>query len=245
MDRLQEIALKYQDIINKKYYFEIARKQKKLTFILSFEKSDFFHMAGLHKVTDVAILHGEPNKQKVFDNIVEGNISYDLLKNSRFFKSISGRLNMVEDIENILDNNQIIFKYIESRNKNSRIEADVLLENAHKMNIVFIFLSDRNEISDIPIMCCRSFFAMEKFDYGQKQPMYIMLKKVKIDLSTGQKTVQYDRHDILQRSKQAPTEQERRSVLAQLNEKKAQLAVNEVLQKKRALEPINKNRQER
>ena len=49
----------------------------------------------------------------------------------------------------------------------------------------------------------------------------------------------------MRRSKQAPTEQERRSVLQQLNEKKAQMAVNEVLQKKRELEPINKNRQER
>ena len=69
MDKLQEIALKYKEMLHKQYYFEIARKQRVVRFVLTFEKSDFNHIAGLHKLTDIAALQAVYQKDKVFDNI--------------------------------------------------------------------------------------------------------------------------------------------------------------------------------
>ena len=246
MDILQETALKYQSILRKQYFFEIAKKQNMRRFVLSFEKADFFHLAGLHKLKDVTAMQTEKNKGVIFNNIVNG--MYDNIEKSIFFGHIKKRLLYLGNIERLLDSNQIIFQYLENRVNGSYIKADYLMESTKESDIIFIFLNDRNRSygeQDIPQMCCRSFFPMEKLDYSKNQPVYTLLKKIKIDIPTGQKIIQYDRSDIMRRSKQAPTEQERRSVLQQLNEKKAQMAVNEVLQKKRELEPINKNRQER
>lgn len=235
MDKLQQTASNYSTILNKQYYFEIARKQKMLCFTLSFERADFYHLAGLHKLTDIAALQGEPNKSKVFDNILNGSVSYDLIKRSRFYSKMNTRLELLSNLENMLDSNQIVFKYMDAKNQFSRIEADCLLENAFNMNIVFLFLTDRNknQTLNVPVMCCRSFFPMEKYDYARSQPIYTLLKKVKIDTSLGDRVIQYDRSVIIAKAKSAVSESERKSIMQQLNEKKAQSAINNVLAEKR------------
>lgn len=238
MNKLQKVAINYQNILNKQYYFEIAKKQKMVKFILTFEKADFYHMAGLHKLTDIAGLHAVPNKEVSFDNIVSGNITYDTIRRSRFYKNISDRLDLLENLEDILDSNQILFKYIRTKNQNSYIEADFLLENAYKMDISFIFLSNRNksEVTDIPNMCCRSFFPMGKMDYTKNQPSYTLLRKIKINTDTGSRLVQYDRNAIMAKIQKAASESERKSIMQQLNENKAKLAINDILSKKKTIQ---------
>ncbi|MBD5631796.1 MAG: hypothetical protein HDP34_01010 [Clostridia bacterium] len=242
MDPLQMIAMQYQSIMHMQYYFEIAKKQNMHKFILSFEKGDFFHLAGMHKLKDITELQIERNRSVIFEKIISGSISYKQIKDSIFYNNIEKRLFHLENLQELLDSNQIIFQYIENKNKASCIKADYLLENATKQDIVFVFLSERNKkiSQDIPIMCCRSFFPMDQLDYTNNQPSYTLLKKIKIDTALGIKTVQYDRSKIIDEAKNAPSEQERRSIMQQLNEKKAQLAISEVLSERRA---IQQNRQ--
>ncbi len=241
MDLLKKTASKFHNLLSTIYYFEIAKKQNIYKFALSFEKSDFYHLAGLHKLTDIAALQGEPNKEKVFNNILNERITYDLIKCSRFFPKMNARLNLLEKLENILDSNQIVFKYINSKHQTSRIEADVLLENVYELNIVFMFMSDRSKAdkTNIPTMCCRSFFPMENYDYSKNQPSYTLLKKIKIDTVAGTRTVQYDRSKIMEQAKAAQSEPERKSIMQQLNEKKAQIAIKSVLDEK---ENVRKNK---
>lgn len=241
MDILKKTATAFDELLSVTYYFEIAKKQKLYKFILSFEKSDFYHLVGLHKLTDIAALQGEPNKGKVFDNILKGNITYDLIKHSRFFSNMNSRLELFGSIENILDSNQIIFKYISSKHQNSFIEANFLLEKAYETNIVFMFLSERSkaEKSNIPHMCCRSFFPMEHFDYTRNQPTYTLLKKMKIDVKMNTKTLQYDRSEIIEKIRVIQSESERKSIMLQLNENKAQIEINKVLADK------NRNQKEK
>lgn len=101
-----------------------------------------------------------------------------------------------------------------------------------------MFLSDRSKTErlNVPIMCCRSFFPMENFDYTKNQPIYTLLKKVKTDTFTGQKTVQYDRSKIIEQAKAAQSEPERRSIMQHLNEKKAQLAIRDAMAEKRNIQ---------
>lgn len=241
MDELQKIAIKYKELLHKQYYFELARKQQVVRFDLTFEKSDFNHMAGLHKLTDIASIQNVYKKDRVFDNIIKGNISHELIKHSRFYHQIHDRLTFLENLEELLDGNQIVFKYIEKMNMVSRIEADYLLENAHKTDIIYIFLSERSkeDKTQVPIMCCRSFFPMNELDYSKNQPSYTLLKKVKIDTVTGERVIQYDRSKIIEQAKTARTEPERRSIMQQLNEKKAQLAIKEILDERKN---ISKNK---
>ena len=59
------------------------------------------------------------------------------------------------------------------------------------------------------------------------------MKKVKIDALTGEREIQYDRGAILDKAKSASSEPERKSIMQQLNEKKAQAAINDVLNEKK------------
>ncbi len=101
--------------------------------------------------------------------------------------------------------------------------------------------SSKADARGIPIMCCRSFFPMNQLDYTKNQPSYTLLKKIRTDTVTGERIVQYDRSKILDQAKAASSETERRSILTQLNEKRAQIAIRDVLESKRE---IRKDKQE-
>lgn len=119
MDMLKKTAIEFNKLLSINYYFEIAKKQNLHKLVLSFEKSDFYHLSGLHKLTDIAALQREPNKGKIFDNILDDNITYNLIKRSRFFTNMNVRLELSGKLEEILDSNQIVFKYLSSKHRNS------------------------------------------------------------------------------------------------------------------------------
>ena len=237
MDKLQKTALAYQLVMQAQYYFEIAKKNTKREFVLTFEREDFFHMAGLHKLKDVTTLQIQKSRGIIYDRILEGNITLDQVENSFFYQDIEKRLLYLGKIQELLDSNQIVFQYLENKNKASHIKADYLMEEGRETAVIYIFLNERSkaEKGQIPRMCCRSFFPMNQLDYSRNQPSYTLLKKVKIDTVTGNRTVQYDRSKILEQARAAGSEAERRSVLQQLNEKKAQLAIREVLDQRKEL----------
>lgn len=241
MDLLKKAAIEFEKLLSTTYYFRIARKNIQKEFMLNFMPEDFHHVVGLHKLIDIGLVQTGA-RDKVFYDILSEHITFSDISKSNYFLRIEDRLNLVCHMEDILDSNQIVFKYMKTMNQFSRIEADFLLENAHRMDIVYIFLNERStkDRAQVPTMCCRSFFPMDQLDYTKNQPSYTLLKKIKIDTALGMKTVQYDRSKIIDEAKNAPSEQERRSIMQQLNEKKAQLAINEVLSERRA---IQQNRQ--
>ena len=86
MDKLQKTALAYQLVMQAQYYFEIAKKNTKREFVLTFEREDFFHMAGLHKLKDVTTLQIQKSRGIIYDRILEGNITLDQVENSFFYQ---------------------------------------------------------------------------------------------------------------------------------------------------------------
>ncbi len=231
MDRLQRIASAYQSMLQTQYYFEISKRRNLQKFILSFEKSDFYHLAGLHKLKDIELLQTGTSKSVLFEHILDGRISLEQIEKSDFYCDIEGRLFYLEKFKELIEQNQSIFRYLDKNNKTSLIKADYLLENVSVPDILFIFLSERKKSTnqEVANMCCRSFFPMGKMDYSINQPTYTLLKKIKINNNTRKTTVLYDRNIIIEKSKRTVSETERKSILQQLNEKKAQAAINKVL----------------
>lgn len=234
MDLLKKAAAEFDKLLSTIYYFEIARKNNKQEFLLNFKPKDFHHIVGLHKLVDIGLVQ-TGTRDKVYNDILSGHIIFSDIVKSDYYSEIDDRLNLVCHMGDILDSNQIVFKYLKKENKFSRIEADYLLENAHKKDIIYIFISERSkeDNAQVPTMCCRSFFPMNQLDYSRNQPSYTLLKKVKLDTVTGERLIQYDRSKILEQAKTARTEPERRSIMQQLNEKKTQLAIKEVLDEKK------------
>lgn len=93
-------------------------------------------------------------------------------------------------IEQLLDDNRLVFRYNTKLNQFSLIEAEYLLSTPHKGKDIYIFIA-KNEVSGT--YYCRSFFPKEQTDYTKGQAIYTMLYKEKVCLSTGEKQIQYDR----------------------------------------------------
>lgn len=190
MDLLQECALAFQSLLVYEYHFWIGRKGELKEFYLTFHKSDFHHLAGLHKLKDVAQIQ-QGMREKIFDNILMGRFTMNQVQKSIYYEQMSGRIFPLIKLENMLDDNNMIFRYNEKIQNFSLIKADYLLEGQANKIPSFLFLGKRNN-SELEQMC-RTFFRIGDKDYTVGQPQYTLLKKEKKHLPSGIINVQYDR----------------------------------------------------
>ena len=93
-------------------------------------------------------------------------------------------------IEQLLDDNRLVFRYNAKLNQFSLIEADYLISTPFENSDIYIFIAEHKASGKY---FCRSFFPKEKKDYAAGQPRYTMLYKEKKNLNTGEIAVQYDR----------------------------------------------------
>lgn len=190
MDLLKKCALGFNILLKHKYHFILGRKGKLKEFTISFDKSDFHHLAGLHKLKDNAkIQYGK--RADVFDSILTGKITLEQIQKSEFYSEMEKRLEPLCYLEEFLDNNDLIFRYNKKINKYSVIQADYLLENKYLNQIVYLFLGARAENESEQM--CRTFFPKQKIDYTLGQEKYTLLKKEKINIETGKEEVLYNR----------------------------------------------------
>lgn len=172
------------------YHFVIARKGIQREFTLSFQKSDFHHIAGLHKLRDIfTAQHG--SREELFDNVLNETISQNLIQKSEFYGDSSSRLLTLCHLEEILDSENLIFKYNENVRVYSQIKSDFLIEGKVKELPVYLFLVSRND--DMKNQMCRTFFPKSTIDYSYGQPKYTLLKKGKIRVSDGAVLYSYNR----------------------------------------------------
>ncbi len=189
MDLLQQCAWEFEKLIPFQYHIVVGRKGKMLEFTISFDRSDFHHLAGLHKLRDnVRFQTGK--RSDIMKEILAGHLTLSHAKQSSWFHEMQPRLLPLTTLETFLDNNEIIFHYNSKVNVFSAIQADYLLQNDYRGNPVYLFLARR---SDADTQVCRSFFPKAEKDYTQGQPRYTLLKKEKLNIIFGETIIQYDR----------------------------------------------------
>lgn len=198
MDKLQECAKAFEKLLDKKYHIIIGRKGKSVEIKLAFDIVDFHHLVGLHKLKNLRLSRG--NREKIFKDILAGHISFSDIEQSPHFNQIKNRIEPFLDLENILDDNRLIFKYNKKSHSFSLIQAEYLLSTPYKSNEIYIFLDRKGSEGQL---FCRSFFPREYKDYTIGQPTYALLYKEKITISTGEKEVQYDRLSPIQKTEKA------------------------------------------
>lgn len=188
MDQLLECAIAYQKLLNTAYRIILGRKGKQTKLSIYFETVGFHHLIGLHKLRDLRI--ARENREKVFHDILNGKITYSSLLQSKYFDFIQQRFLPFSNLESLLDQNRLVFRYNKKLNCFSLIEADYLLSTPYAETDIYIFLAKQDDTGQY---FCRSFFPKEQKDYTERQAIYTMLYKEKICLSTGEVQVQYDR----------------------------------------------------
>ena len=143
---------------------------------------------GLGKLKDLRL--ATMNRETVFIEILNGKISYEVITKSRYIHLIENRFQPLLHIEQLFDDNRLVFRYNPKLNQFSLIEADYLLTSPYEGNDVYIFLA-KNKKADRYF--CRSFFPKEQKDYTKGQAVYTLLYKEKICLPTREIHIQYDR----------------------------------------------------
>lgn len=188
MDTLQACAKAFENLLPIKYHILIGRKGKSVDLTVSFEAVEFHHLVGLHKLHDLRL--SRANREKVFSQILSGDITLEDVKKSRYFSNIQKRLEPFLALETLFDKNDLIFRYNQKLQSLSLIEAEYLLSTPYGYTDIYIFL-DQKEGTDN--FFCRSFFPREEKDYTKGQAVYTLLRKEKINTRIGTVHIQYDR----------------------------------------------------
>lgn len=82
-DILYNAAVKYQDLLNKEYDIVLGRKQKLYKIQLRFTMDSFFHLTGLHHLTDIT--YSSTNKERIYKDILSGKLTNDTIRKSVFY----------------------------------------------------------------------------------------------------------------------------------------------------------------
>ena len=188
MDKLADCALAFEKILDIQYRMIVGRKGKAVELLVGFSMLDFHHLMGLGKLKDLRL--ATMNRETVFKEIMSGKISYEVIAKSRYIHLIENRFQPLMHIEQLFDDNRLVFRYNPKLNQFSLIEANYLLTSPYEENDIYIFLAKNKEANRY---FCRSFFPKEQKDYTKGQAVYTLLYKEKICLPTRDIHIQYDR----------------------------------------------------
>ena len=188
MDKLLACAKTFDSLIDEEYRILIAHKNNQVELKITFAPIDFHHLMGLGKLKDLRI-HRD-NRTDVFKKILNGKITYDTIRQSKYIQEIGNRFEPLSQLEELLDSNYLTFRYRPENNPASTIIAEYLLSVEFKSNDVYIFLDKKENAENY---FCRSFFPKTNKDYTIGQTKYTLLRKEKITLSTGESVIQWER----------------------------------------------------
>ena len=183
-------------MINVKYEFHVSEKRKIRKMILSFSKKEFFHLAGLQYLKDVAL---PKNRNTTVQDVLDKKITDELLEKSKYYvnslkeeKNIRERICELQYLEQYLDTNNIIkiFSVKDTPFLHSDINADYVIESSltQRSKTVYIFLKERKEQQGV--YCLVSFFVKKNLTYGGSKLYWMLKRKFKL----GQSIILYQ-HD--------------------------------------------------
>ena len=153
MDKLQKCAKAFENLLEIQYRIIIGRKGKTVELVIGFSKLDFHHLMGLGKLKDLRI--AKQNRGSVFDEIITGITTYETLTKSRYLAQIENRFEPLTLVEQLLDDNRLVFRYNKKLNQFSLIEADYLLSTPFENSDIYIFIAEHKDTGKY---FCRSFF---------------------------------------------------------------------------------------
>ena len=188
MDELKKRADAFANLLHTRYDIILGRKNVLINISLNFDKTHFHHLIGLNRLTDKPQL--KKDRAKVFDEIMNGKITYNHINSSTFFKDIEARFLSFLLIEHLLDNNGLFFKFNRKANPLSKMKTEFILESTINGDTAYICIDNYDNTDEY---FCRSFFPKEENDYTAKHTRYTLLRKEKLDTISGSKTIQYDR----------------------------------------------------
>lgn len=157
MEKIQRNAKAYAKLLDVEYILYLGYKGNCKKVILRFSKENFQHLEGIGQLTDL-----------VFHQIRGADV---------FKKALVGAF---------IDNNELVFNYIQKKMKGSKIQAKMFLYKDVSGKDIYLFLDSS---SDDEIYFPRSFVVAPDVDYKTGQYKYTVLWKEKRNRTTGESEV--------------------------------------------------------
>ena len=110
MNTISECAKLYQTLLGKEYIFTL---ENNINFSIYFSTSNFYHLLGLEKLSDITQLKGKKPNQ-IYKQILSGRITDGLISNSKYYHLIESRIQYFETLSDLLNfdrSNKIIIDF--------------------------------------------------------------------------------------------------------------------------------------
>ena len=193
-DLLKRSALVWKELMNYKYIFTYGYKNKLSRISIIFPPEKYPHLAGFQYLNDINI--PRYNSKKTVDKILDDSICQNLIQKSQNYEEfVKPRLNALIHLKNTLEEDFLLYAYMPRfYSFATRIKADYLISKSFSpKDYIFIIKSDSLfEQSDYNFVCCSTFEQTNR-NYAENQRQRTVLKKERINISTGDLTVLYNR----------------------------------------------------
>jgi len=176
MDLLLECINKYKNYVGRDYTFFLDCG---INFTVAFKKNHFYHLIGLHKLTDIAQLRKTQynSSSSIYRNILNGNIVFNDIVKSSHYSEIENRLKFFTDIDSIIKSKVIIdFDYTKVHQTNL-LANYILFKDYGKMKAHYAFAYDRKGKD---LYYPETFFVQDNDYYIKNQDIYSVID-IKID----------------------------------------------------------------
>lgn len=187
-DILYQAAKIFEEIKSYKIEITIGRKSQAEVFTIVFDDSDFHHLAGLHKLTDIVQVYKQ-NASIVFSKILKREICLSDLEASSFYTLIQDRISILLSLKELFFNINSVFKFRKIMIPNSRIKWTYLLEFTYNdTDSGYLFLEEYRA-KPTNYVCVSNF--KKNIDYGLGQIKYTLLQAKAINKISEEEELWY------------------------------------------------------
>ena len=186
-DLLKESSLSFNALLNYRYEVVLGKKGKQEEIRIVFEKSDFHHFAGLHKLTDLQKVH-KRKAQTIFEECLSGVISFEDICKSDYINKCEIRLEIIKKFEDIMSqpNTYVRFNKVDPQSKMKwKYHLEFMVEGEEG----YIFLDEYRSCPGTYM--CVSCFNKGTFNYANNQVRMTLLQTKKVDIDTGEVVILY------------------------------------------------------
>lgn len=188
VDLLYDAAKVYKEIQEYSIALTVGRKGRSENIVVIFDDSDFHHLVGLHKLTDINQVY-KASAKTVLKRILNEEITYATIQNSSFIEAIKDRLLIVSNFNSIFRNPSTVFKFRKVVIQNSRLRWKYLLEFPLEDETPAYLFLDEYRLKPGNHVCVSNF--IKGTDYGLQQIKYTMLQIKATHLTTGNTEIWY------------------------------------------------------
>ncbi|NVY96151.1 hypothetical protein HU830_03010 [Lactobacillus sp. DCY120] len=107
---MYQAALMFNPLLDKQIILRLGHKRKIYDVTITFDPSDFRHLAGLHKLKDRPKV-SKQGAREVFREIINMKITFNDISKSDFCPFMEERLVILSELKQIFDGNDSSFAY--------------------------------------------------------------------------------------------------------------------------------------